>query len=145
MTLLKFIKDTKMQKLFLLISLFVSLKIHAGPVLDPDFIGFDKIILSKDLKVECAAKKGFERGAFGLDYNEAKIKHVFLVLTGVYYDTCWELYRKIVKLKKHNPKIRLIGTEGQNVDSPNEKVWRFRSVSAPNGEPCISYFESDCK
>lgn len=134
-----------MNKLFPLIILTFSIKIYAGPVLDSNFKGFDKIISSKELKVECAAKKGFERGAFGVDYSEKNLKNVFIVLTGVYFDTCWELYRKIIKLKKTNNKIRLIGTEGRVLDAPNEMVWRFRSVSSPNGATCISYFENDCQ
>ena len=134
-----------MKKLFhILISFLISSKVNAAPMYSDEFPRFDREVLSKNLTAKCDAQKGDERGPFGIEYKDGKTTHTFLVMTGVYYDTCKGLERKINKLKRQNSKVILIGTEANPAKEPNEIIWRWRAVRSLSGNVCISYFANDC-
>ena len=118
---------------------------YAAPAYLADSPRFEKIDLSKNLLGECDAQKGDERGPFGVTYKEGKTTNLFLVLTGVYYDTCKELERKINRLKRKHSKLILLGTEDSPSTEANEIIWRWRSVRSISGKECISYFRNDCE
>lgn len=105
---------------------------------------FNQTVLSGHINAECDAQKGDERGPFGIVYKQNDITHDFLVMTGVYYDTCKELERKINFLKKQNSYLVIKGT-GKNLYALNNYVWRWLSVETTDGKQCVSYFVSDCK
>ncbi len=134
-----------MKRLCLMAMLFlVSSEMYGAPMYSDEIPRFEKVVLSKNLIAECDAQKGDERGPFGIEYKDGKITHTFLVMTGVYYDTCMGLERKVNKLKRQNSKIILIGTEESPSKEPNEIIWRWRAVRSLSGKVCISYFANDC-
>lgn len=135
-------------KLLLILSFFsfsFSFSCYATPAFLADSPRFEKLVLSKDLIAECDAQKGDERGPFGITYKEGKTTHLFLVLTGVYYETCKDLEKKINHLKRKHSKLILLGSEDSPSTDPNEILWRWRSVRAANGKECVSYFLNDCE
>lgn len=134
-----------MKKLCLLVILiFISSEIYGAPMYSDEIPRFEKVVLSKNLIAECDAHKEDERGPFGIEYKDGKITHTFLVMTGVYYDTCKDLERKVNKLKRQNSKIILVGTEESPSKEPNEIIWRWRAIRSLSGKVCISYFANDC-
>lgn len=134
------------KKLIIILSSFYFISFcYATPANLADSHKFEKIVLSKNLIAECDAQKGDERGPFGLTYKEGKITNLFLVLTGVYYDTCKGLERKINQLKRKHSKLIVLGTEDSPSTEPNEIIWRWRSLRSISGKECISYFSNDCK
>lgn len=134
----------KKQLLLILTVLYSTANSYAAPSYLSDSPRFEKIVLSKDLIAECDAQEGDERGPFGITYKEGKITNLFLVLTGVYYDTCKGLEKKINLLKRKYEKLILLGTEDSPSTEPNEIIWRWRSIRSISGKECISYFERDC-
>jgi len=104
---------------------------------------FYKFVPSAELRPECATEPEDERGPFGIDYKDRVKEHVFLVMTGVYYDTCVALEKRINYLRKKHKHLLLIGTEGY-IDSPSKRVWRWRSLRSVDGSECVSYFDQDC-
>jgi hypothetical protein len=106
---------------------------------------FERVVLSKNLIAECDALKGDERGPFGITYKDGKITHTFLVMTGVYYDTCKSLEKKVNRLKRKQSKIILIGTKDYPQEEKGEVIWRWRAVRSLSGKVCISYFGNDCE
>ena len=124
------------QKIFLTLIFLIALPANAER--------FYKFVKSSKLTVECDASPRDERGPFGMSLTEKGKTHHFLVMTGVYYDTCMDLEIRINKLRKKYSHLLLLGTEG-HVESPTSRVWRWRSVRTPRGEECISYFYHDCQ
>lgn len=104
---------------------------------------FYKFVSSTNLVAKCYASPENERGPFGIVLREKNKTHDFLVMTGVYYDICKDLEKRVNVLRKHNKHLLLIGTEGYEENS-NSRVWRWRSVRTVNGDKCISYFVHDC-
>lgn len=104
---------------------------------------FYKFVPSNEILVECGASPANERGPFGITYKDKKKTHFLLVMTGVYYDTCIDLEKRVNTLRKKHHHLLLIGTEGHVEDSRN-RVWRWRSIRSPNGSECVSYFQNDC-
>jgi hypothetical protein len=134
------------KKLIVIFSYFYfSSFCYATPAYLLDSPRFEKIVLSKNLIAECDAQKGDERGPFGVTYKEGKITNLFLILTGVYYDTCKGLEWKINRLKRKYTKLILLGTEDKPSTEPTEIIWRWRSVRSISGKECISYFANDCE
>ena len=132
-------------KLFIfLISLCFSIHCYGTPTYVAESPRFEKVVLSKHITAECDAQKGDERGPFGVTYKVGKITNLFLVLTGVYYDTCKSLERKITLLKRNHSKLILLGTEDNPSDEPNKIIWRWRSIRSISGKECVSYFSNDC-
>jgi hypothetical protein len=135
-----------MIKLFhILIIFFSSTAIYAKPAHNNETFQFERIVLSKNLVAECDAQKGDERGPFGITYKDGKITHTFLVMTGVYYDTCKSLEKKINRLKAKQPKLILIGTKDHPQEGKSEIIWRWGAVRSLSGKICISYFNHDCE
>jgi hypothetical protein len=64
-------------------------------------------------------------------------------MTGVYYDTCMDLEKRIKKLQSAHPQLILRGS-GKTIYQPNNHVWRWRSIRPITGKGCVSYFEEDC-
>ncbi len=104
---------------------------------------FYKFVPSSKMIAECDASAWDERGPFGIVLVEKNKTHDFLVMTGVYYDTCKDLEKRINVLRRKHNHLLLIGTEG-HIHSPTNRVWRWRSVRSPRGDECISYFHHDC-
>lgn len=135
-----------MKKIFnILIIFFASSTIYATPAHNNEPFQFERIVLSKNVVAECDAQKGDERGPFGITYKDGRITHTFLVMTGVYYDTCKSLEKKINRLKAKQTKIILSGTNDHPKDEKNEIIWRWGSVKSLSGNVCISYFNHDCE
>lgn len=106
------------------------------------------LVDSKDFIAECDAKKGDERAPFGLVYKDNKNnkKIEYLVMTGVYYDTCKDLEKEINWLRRKFKNLYIYGTEGR-IDPDNSKnglIFRFRAVFSPDKKYCYSYFLNDC-
>lgn len=122
---------------------FATSIVHAYPILDEDTL--EILIESNRIMVECDASVGDERGPFGINFQDGKIRYDLLVMTGVYFDTCKDLERKVKKMKRKHNKIVLIATEKFVPDNdPNNYIWRWRSARTIDGKECISYFENDC-
>lgn len=135
-----------MKKLLpILTTFFVSGTIDATPVQKNETFQFEKVVLSKNIVAECDAQKGDERGPFGITYKDGKVTHTFLVMTGVYYDTCKNLEKKINILKNKEVKIILTGTKDHPQNEKSEVVWRWGAVKSLSGKACISYFNHDCE
>jgi hypothetical protein len=96
------------------------------------------------ITAECDAKKGDERGPFGITYREGNTKHDFLVMTGVYYETCKDLESRINLLKRRNSHLVLRGS-GKGLFAPNNYVWRWHSIRSISKKVCVSYFSNDCE
>lgn len=124
---------------------YFSANCYATPMYSDMVPRFEKKVLSKDLIAKCDAQKGDERGPFGVIYKEGKITQLFLVMTGVYYDTCKNLERTINRLKRQHSKLILIGTEDSPSKEPNEIIWRWRAIRSISGKECVSYFGNDCE
>ena len=135
-----------MKKILSYIFLFfwISNELYAVPMYQDMHPRFEKEILSKNLTVECEIEEGDERGFFGITLKEEKIVHSFIVMTGVYYDTCKTLEKNIRKLKAKNSKLILVGTESQTSNKSSEVIWRWRSLRSINDKDCLSYFANDC-
>jgi len=129
---------------FIISSFFTSTNTHATPMYSDEVPRFEKIVLSKNVLAECDAEKSDERGPFGVTYKDGTITHTFIVMTGVYYDTCKSLEKKINSLKRKESKIIIIGTEKNPQKDSQEIIWRWRAVKSLSGKECISYFENDC-
>ena len=104
---------------------------------------FFKFVSTSNMVAECDASPEDERGPFGIVLKEKNKTHDFLVMTGVYYDTCKDLEKRVNDLRKNHKHLLLIGTEGY-IHDPTSRVWRWRSVRSPRGDECISYFYNDC-
>lgn len=105
---------------------------------------FERIVLSKNVIANCGAENGDERGVFSIDYKDGPMTHQFLVMTGVYYDTCKGLEKKINRLKRKESKIILTGTIAHVQGEKNEVIWRWEAVKSLSNNVCISYFANDC-
>ncbi|GEM_PF-5013165 len=105
---------------------------------------FNRKVPSHQITAECDAQEGDERGPFGIIYKEGKTTHDFLVMTGVYYETCKDLEKRIHLLKKRNSYLVLQGSESAPMKS-NNYIWRWKSIQTISGKECISYFVSDCE
>lgn len=133
-------------KLFASLTLFcVSNYTYASSVQNDSNLRFERIILSKNIIAECDARKGDERGPFGITYKDGQITHTFLIMTGVYYDTCKKLEKEINRLKRKESKILLTGTVAHSQAEKNEVIWRWESIKSLSGKICISYFTNDCE
>ncbi len=117
--------------LFSILFLFsISIDTYASSMESDSKHQFEKIVLSKNVKAECDAQQGDERGPFGIIYSEGALTHTFLVITGVYYDTCKSLEMKINNLKRKEAKIILLGTTSNLQKEKNEKTWRWAAVKS---------------
>lgn len=135
-----------MKKTFhLFILFFASNIIYVGSAHTNEMFRFERVILSKNVIAECDAQKGDERGPFGITYKDGKTTHTFLVMTGVYYDTCKRLEKKINRLKAQHTKIILVGTKDHPQEEKDEIIWRWASAKSISGKVCISYFNHDCE
>lgn len=106
-------------------------------------VSFYKFIPSSKIDPTCTVQKEDERGGYGIDVKEGNIDHVFLVFTGVYYETCKDFEKEINRLRKKHSHLLVHGTEGSEEES-GSRVWRWRSIRSPRFEECISYFAHDC-
>ena len=105
---------------------------------------FDRKVPSLHIKAECDAATDDERGPFGIVYQEGELTHDFLVMTGVHFDTCKELERKITALKKKYRYLILQGS-GKTLYTTNNYYWRWRSIRTVDRKKCLSYFVHDCE
>ena len=135
-----------MKILFYLLIIFpVSNTAYASPINSNEKFQFERVVLSQNVVAECDAQKGNERGPFGITYIDGKTIHTFLVMTGVYYDTCKSLEKKINRLKAKQQKIILTGTNDHPQEEKGEIVWRWGAVKSLSDKTCISYFNHDCE
>ncbi len=107
---------------------------------------FNKIVATKLLEARCIISKGNEVGIFAILYREGAVLHDFLVLTGVYYESCKNFERDVTHLIKSNSVLKLIGSQNYppHRDAKNP-VWRWHSIRTISRKKCLSYFPDDCK
>lgn len=129
----------------ILIVFFTSFRVYAASAHINNKFQFERIVLSKNVIAECDAQKGDERGLFGITYKDGKVTHTFLIMTGVYYDTCKSLEKRINALKAKESKIIVIGTNDHPDEEKSEIIWRWAAVKSLSGKICISYFNHDCE
>lgn len=123
--------------------LLASSASFAAPADESGNYKFERQVPSKKIIPECEISSGAERGAFGIDYQEGVIAHVFLVLTGVYRERCHYFVNEIEKLKRKYPALIIYASE-KKFDGEKNLSWRWRSLRSPDGEYCLSYFLHDC-
>ncbi len=109
-----------------------------------EFGRFSKKVPSKNIYPVCEynKKRGDETGIFFIDFKEKEITHTFLILRGIDPDSCKELERESLKLKKKNTFLELRGINGH--DYPEEKNITWFWVFLKSEKHCVSYFVNDC-
>lgn len=145
-------KSTKVQADFLkalsrysllLAFLFQSSMSSAKPISELSNYRFERAVSSGKIIPDCEISPGSERGAFGIDYQEGVISHLFLIYTGVYREQCLYLVSEIERLKKVYPTLIIFASES-SYDGEKKVSWRWRSVRSADGKYCLSYFTQDC-
>ncbi len=109
-----------------------------------EFARFSEALPSKKIFPVCEynKKRGDETGIFFIDYKDKGVTHTFLILPGIDPDSCKDLEKKSLRLKRKNNFLTLFGINGHEYPEENNITWFW--VSLKSKKDCVSYFVNDC-
>jgi hypothetical protein len=103
---------------------------------------FEKWINSKAIKVACTGEIN-DHFIFSINLKDLNQAHEFLVMTGLYPETCVLMRNKVKKILKTNKLVLVSGFAGTFDDSGKVLVHQWKLVRGKNS--CFSYWTNDCQ